>query len=232
MSSLRLLLSGLAAGFVATAVIGGLVVLGGPAPLPPIQVDAGGATATPAPASAAPATAVPATIAPAPTPTPLATPSAPASPSAAPATAFGVGSPAPTLRLPRVGGGIVDLASYRGRPIWIQFTATWCPSCRDDAAAMTIYGDRHRGAGLTVLAVDVREDEATVAAFAELAGTTYRIGLDLDGTAARRWGVVALPTHFFIDASGVVRGGATGSIPRDRLASLLREILPGETVEP
>ena len=48
------------------------------------------------------------------------------------AEAFGIGEPAPPLVLPRLGGGTVDLADYRGKPVWVNFMATWCPSCVDE----------------------------------------------------------------------------------------------------
>ena len=145
---------------------------------------------------------------------------------------FGIGGDAPGLALPQLGGGRVDLAALRGHPVWVVFTATWCPSCLDDATVMTSFGARYQSTGLVVLAVDVREDEATVAAFAANAAAAYPIALDLDGSASRRWGVLALPTHFFVDASGVVRAGGTGTVGRDELARSLAKILPGVDVTP
>ncbi len=177
--------------------------------------------------------------------TPLATPTgAPASGFASPSPGpsgsatgglFGVGLPAPALVVPQVGGGVIDLASLRGKPVWVNFMATWCPACVDEFPLMNGFAARYADAGLVVLAIDVREEEGLVAAFAERLGATFPLGLDLDGSAADRWkAAAALPVHFWIDAEGIVRDGALGGIGPDIMARGLQSILPGVdvTVEP
>jgi peroxiredoxin len=193
-----------------------LAVVAGPPPVP--AAPAG----SPSPIGAA-SPSIPAPLPPAPTP--------PAS-GPAPADAFGVGSRAPALELRTVGGGTISLAALAGRPVWIVFTATWCPSCREDAALMRSLALRYRSTGLVVAAVHVREDEASVAAFAGTLDPAYPLALDLDGAAARDWRVVALPSHRFVDATGTIRAGVVGSPGPVILAEALGEILPGIEVTP
>ena len=145
---------------------------------------------------------------------------------------FHVGQPAPPLSVPQVGGGTIDLANLRGKPVWINFMATWCPSCQDEFPLMSGFAARYASTGLVVIAVDVREDEGAVAAFAEQLGATFPLGLDTDGTAAGTWDAVALPVHFWIDAEGIVRDGALGGIGPDVMAAGLKTILPGVDVTP
>lgn len=160
-------------------------------------------------------------------------PGTPASPpDDSPSGAFHVGEPAPPLRVPQLGGGTVDLEVLRGHPVWIEFMATWCPSCRDEFPDMSGFAARYAGQGLVVVAVDVHEDEGAVAAFVNQLGPTFPIGLDTDGKAAAAWGAVGLPTHFFVDASGIVRDGAVGGIGPDIMAASLRTIMPGVNVTP
>ena len=176
---------------------------------------------------------------PAPSPVPGGSASAGASPratasagSSAGGAAFGVGEPAPPLDLPQVGGGTIALAELRGRPVWVNFMATWCPPCVDEFPLMNGFAARHAEDGLVVIAVDVREDEGTVAAFAERLDTAFPIGLDLEGAAQAEWGANALPVHFWIDADGIVREGALGGIGPDVMAEALRTIMPGVDVTP
>jgi thiol-disulfide isomerase/thioredoxin len=143
-----------------------------------------------------------------------------------------VGEPAPALVLPKVGGGTIDLASLRGKPIWINFMATWCPPCIDEMPLMAGFAARYEATGLVVIAVDVREDQAAVAAFAKQVGVTFAVGLDGDGAAQAAWGAVALPVHFWIDRDGIVRDGALGGLGPDVMATGLGSILPGVTVTP
>ncbi len=145
---------------------------------------------------------------------------------------FHVGQPAPALSVPRVGGGTIDLASLRGKPIWINFMATWCPSCQDEFPLMNGFASRYASTGLVVMAVDVREDEGAVSAFAKQLGATFPLGLDTTGDAARTWDAIALPVHFWVDAEGIVRDGALGGIGPDVMADGLKTILPGVDVTP
>ena len=187
-----------------------------------------------------------------PEPPPLATPSPPlaiatASPSAAATTPpsaspapsasvdagpFHIGQPAPALVVPQAGGGTIDLANLRGRPVWINFMATWCPPCQDEFPLMNGFAARYADTGLAVVAIDVKEEEGAVIAFAQSLNATFPLGLDTDGKAAETWDAIALPVHFWIDAEGIVRDGALGGIGPDVMATALERILPGVDVTP
>ncbi len=175
------------------------------------------ASSIPAPPSVVPGTAVPSAA------------------SAAPTLleqAFHIGEQAPALVVPRVGGGTIDLAALRGYPVWVNFMGTYCPPCRDEFPVMNGFAVRYGEVGLQVLAIDVREDEGTVAAFAKELNATFPIGLDIDGSAQRTWEAVVLPVHFWIDAEGIIRDGALGGIGPDIMADGLRKIMPGVDVTP
>jgi thiol-disulfide isomerase/thioredoxin len=148
------------------------------------------------------------------------------------AALFGVGRPAPALRLPQLGGGTLDLAALHGKPVWVNFMATWCPPCRDELPLMSGFAARYANSGLVVVAVDVKEDEGTVAPFMTSVNATLPVGLDGDGSAQATWRAAALPVHFWVDAQGIVRDGAFGGIGPDVMAEGLRTILPGVKVTP
>jgi thiol-disulfide isomerase/thioredoxin len=223
MSAARLSIpAGLVVGIaVAALVLGGIVVLA-PEPVP---------TATPVPSvgAASPSPSIPAPSSGAPS----ASPSGSVGPGSSPASgAFHVGEPAPALVVPQVGGGTIDLASLRGKPVWINFMATWCPSCQDEFPLMTGFAERYSKDGLVVIAVDVKEEEGAVAAFGQRLGATFPMGLDADGKAQDAWSAIALPVHFWIDKDGIVRDGALGGIGPDIMAAGLRSIMPGVDVQP
>ena len=145
---------------------------------------------------------------------------------------FHVGQPAPVLVVPQVGGGTIDLASLKGTPVWINFMQTTCPECIDEFPRMNSFQARYGDEGLVVIAIDVREDEGTVASFATRLGATFPIGLDGDGKAQQAWGVIAMPVHFWIDKEGIIRAGALGGIGADVMAESVAKILPDVTVTP
>ena len=233
----------IALGLVAGLVAGGVIVAGVIALAPAVPPVSPLITPSPA-ASAAPLTSGAPTGEPFASPTPVPAGSTPptATSSVPPAIetssapsqseAFGIGEPAPRLVLPLVGGGQLDLADYRGKPVWVNFMATWCPSCVDELPSMAGFAARYEDTGLVTLAVDAREDEAAVSAFFEDLGVDLPVGLDSDGTASAEWGAIALPVHYWIDADGIVRDGALGGIGPDGMARGLQTILPGVTVTP
>jgi thiol-disulfide isomerase/thioredoxin len=159
-------------------------------------------------------------------------PSGSASASASLAGVFHIGEAAPALDVPGLEGGAIDLTQLRGKPVWVNFMATWCPSCRDELPLMNGYSARYSGDGLVVLAVDVQEAPDLVKPYMTSLSVLFPVGLDSDGAAARRWGALALPVHFWIDAQGIVRHGALGGIGPDEMAIGLQSILPGVTIQP
>ena len=171
------------------------------------------------------------------TATAASTPTSSPAPSASVAASIGtsnfhVGQPAPALSVPQLGGGQIDLASLKGKPVWVNFMQTTCPPCVDEFPLMSGFAARYVDSGLVVVAIDVREDEGLVTAFVQSVNTRFPVGLDADGTSARAWDAAALPVHFWIDRDGIIRAGALGGIGADTMAKNLQTILPGVTVTP
>jgi thiol-disulfide isomerase/thioredoxin len=213
--------AGLLAGIAVAVVLIASVVAFAPEPVVP----------TPSPATVPSVTAGTPTAAPglaAPTIATTASPQA----SAVGGSSFHVGEPASPLVVPQVGGGTIDLAALRGKPVWVNFMATWCPPCQDEFPLMNGFAARYADDGLVILAIDVEEEEGTVAAFAQQLGATFPLGLDTDGRVAEAWGAIALPVHFWIDAEGIVRDGSLGGIGPDIMAAGLQSIMPGVDVRP
>jgi cytochrome c biogenesis protein CcmG, thiol:disulfide interchange protein DsbE len=213
------IIAGLLAGVITAAVlVAGVLTLapGPPTPsAPPIEPSL----------SASPSsTAIPTVESTAPSASAVASPGAP--------SAFHVGEVAPPLRVPQVGGGTIDLAGLRGQPVWVNFMATWCPPCQDEFPLMNGFAARYAADGLVVLAIDVEEEEGTVAAFAQSLSATFPLGLDATGEVAEAWDALALPVHFWIDADGVIRDGSLGGIGPDLMAQGLQSIMPGVDVRP
>lgn len=219
------ILAGLLTGVLAAVVVLGAIVALAPeraptatvAPVPSGSVGLGSPSPTPSPSVGA-----------------SGSPGSSASPAGSPGSGglFHVGEPAPALVVPQVGGGTIDLANLKGQPVWVNFMGTYCPPCVDEFPLMNGFAARYADDGLVVLAIDVKEDEGTVAAFAERLGSTFPLGLDTDGSAQTRWDAVVLPVHFWIDKDGIIRDGALGGIGPDIMARGLKTILPGVDVTP
>jgi thiol-disulfide isomerase/thioredoxin len=145
---------------------------------------------------------------------------------------FNIGQPAPALVVPQVGGGTIDLTVLKGQPVWINFMQTTSEPSREEFPLMNGFADRYSDQKLVVIAIDVREEEAAVLAFAQGLNSKFPLGLDTDGAAQRAWGAFGLPVHYWIDKEGVVQDGALGGIGPDIMARALGKILPGVEVTP
>jgi peroxiredoxin len=216
--------AGLAAGgLLALAIVAGVILFG-----PEIVV--------PAPSIAASSSPAPSVAEATPSAAPTASPELTAVPSGAPSgdevANFHIGEQAPDLVVPQVGGGTIDLSLLEGKPVWVNFMQTTCEECITEFPQMNGFAARYGEEGLVILAIDIREEEGTVAAFAQSLNATFPLGLDADGTAQRAWGAFALPIHYWVDAAGVVRDGALGGIGPDIMARGVQAIMPDIEVTP
>ena len=138
-----------------------------------------------------------------------------------------IGSAAPAFTAPRLDGTAVEIpGAQAGRPLVIRFWADWCKFCEGEMKAIEAVYQRHRAAGLEVVAVNAGQDRKTVADFMGKIGVTYPALLDEQSAVARRYGVVGLPTTFFVDGQGVVRGKVVGEADEATFERQVRALLP------
>ena len=124
-----------------------------------------------------------------------------------------IGRPAPSFTLTPVGGGPpVSLESLRGRPVVINFWATWCVPCFQEHPALQ-GAARAMGSDVQFLGVVYEDDEARVRSFLAERGQAYPSLLDDGARTAIAYGVAGVPETYFIDATG--RISAKYSLPLD-----------------
>jgi cytochrome c biogenesis protein CcmG, thiol:disulfide interchange protein DsbE len=112
------------------------------------------------------------------------------------------GTPAPRLRLAGLDGGRVDLAALRGRPVVVNFWASWCPPCARELPLLRKALAAHAGDRLAVVGVLVNDDPARARRFFRRAGGSWPVGVDAGGRAVAAWRAVGLPQSFFVRPDG------------------------------
>jgi cytochrome c biogenesis protein CcmG, thiol:disulfide interchange protein DsbE len=135
------------------------------------------------------------------------------------------GRPAPTLRLQALEGGQVDLAALRGRPVVVNFWATWCEPCIREFPLLRRAAADHRGDRLAVLGVLTGDRPDPARAFARRLGATWPMALDPAATTAAAWGAVGLPHTFFVHPDGTLSTHQLGELTQPTLDRQLARIL-------
>lgn len=112
------------------------------------------------------------------------------------------GQATPTLHLDDVEGKPWRLDALRGRPVLLNFWASWCEPCRAEMPSLELLAAHHEAQGLQVLAVNHRETDGAIRRFLGQTGLSLPILRDRDGAAAKAWGVRIFPTTIAIGRSG------------------------------
>ncbi len=123
----------------------------------------------------------------------------------------------------------VSLASFAGRPVVINFWASWCVPCRTEMpaleAAHIALADQ-----VAFVGVDHQDDHTSALEFIAFTGVTYESGFDPEGRVAAAYGLYGLPTTVLVSPDGIVLAEVTGAVTKDRLLALVHQHL-GITVD-
>ena len=133
---------------------------------------------------------------------------------------------APDFSLDLYDGGQIRLSDYRGQVVLINFWASWCPPCRDEAPDLqALYAD-YRAAGFTVLGVNMLESSpAKARAFMDEFEITYPNGEDTGQAVTKLYRVAGPPESFLIDRRGMVRQFYYGSVNYDMVSAAIEALL-------
>ena len=134
------------------------------------------------------------------------------------------GSPAPDFELPDVNGDTVRLSDFSGRPVILNFWATWCAPCRLEMPELERAQAEFGPDGPAVLTINQEESAEQVDAFFTEVGLTLPALLDADGDVGAAYGAFFLPTTVIIGPDGIVAAVHRGIINRDELDGYLGQI--------
>lgn len=134
-----------------------------------------------------------------------------------------IGKPAPTFALREVGTGrTVDLASLKGKPVVINFWATWCRPCYEEHPVLV--ANARRMPDVQFLGVVFQDTEEKILGFLRQRGSGYPTVVDDRGKTAIAYGVGGVPETYFLDANGVIRAKFNGPLSTDELQANLRKV--------
>jgi len=152
------------------------------------------------------------------------------------ALALGALLAAPALAVPREGdaappfkvgdakGGSLTSAAYRGKPLYLNFFASWCVPCNEEAPSVAaLYAKYHRR-GLAIVGVNELENASKALGFAHRYKWPFAIAVD-DGAMGGTLGVIGLPVHIFIDKNGKISTYRLGQMDPPDIEAAIRKII-------
>ena len=133
--------------------------------------------------------------------------------SSSPETQPASSNSAPDFQLDNLRGEAVSLAQFRGKPVLLNFWASWCGPCRQEMPFLQeIYENQElQDTGLVILAVNIGESPATAERFMEAGGFSFPVLLDIDNSVAGKYNVRGIPATFFIDKDGIIKDVNVGA---------------------
>jgi len=131
----------------------------------------------------------------------------------------------PEFSLALMGGGKLSRAEVQGKPVLVNFFASWCLPCREEMPAIEKLSKEYRGKEVVFFGVAVDDTETKMKEFVSRYGVTFPVGLDDGGAVQKAFGVYGLPTTFFIDRQGQVRYFHAGAVNEQLMRHELDKLL-------
>lgn len=145
-----------------------------------------------------------------------------------------IGKQAPAFRvnwiqgkreLPKAADQAFRLAHFVGHPIVLNFWASWCVSCRQEAKELEEFWQKYRDQGVYVVGIAIQDTQEAAKKFADYYGKTYILGLDTDGKASIDYGVTGVPETFMINGKGQIVHKEVGPVSVEILEEHLKKML-------
>jgi cytochrome c biogenesis protein CcmG/thiol:disulfide interchange protein DsbE len=132
-----------------------------------------------------------------------------------------------TYQLTDLDGRPVRLADLRGKAVWINFWASWCPPCQSETPVIRDLAERYADRGLVVIGISVQEtSQSDIQAYATRYQLGYTIAADLSGNIFRLYHPPGLPTQVFVGPEGAIRSVVLAPLSEADAVAQIEAILP------
>jgi len=144
----------------------------------------------------------------------------------APMAGGGAGRMAPPFSLRDISGNSISSTRFAGKPIVINFFATWCPPCRQEIPGFVEVYNKYRGNGFELVGISLDMDtKGNLPAFLTQNRVEYRILMGDMATARAYGGVSTIPTTFFVGKDGIIKNVHIGFLDKDTFEREVRKLL-------
>lgn len=128
------------------------------------------------------------------------------------------------FKLKDLSGKEVSLSDYKGKKVFLNFWASWCPPCKQEMPEMEKLYQETKDSDIVILAVNLGDDKATVDEFITNNKYNFKVLLDTDTTVAGNYGIVSIPTSYFIDKDGNIVNKHIGSMTIEDMKNYINNL--------
>jgi cytochrome c biogenesis protein CcmG/thiol:disulfide interchange protein DsbE len=140
-----------------------------------------------------------------------------------------IGHAAPDFTMPEVWNGApgqtIHLADFKGRPVVLNFWASWCDDCKLELPTLQAGYEKYRASGVVFIGLAFNDERENGLPFLKKYGVTYPAGRDTDGDIAVKYGVTNVPETVYIGRDGRVVNKTRGGLAPEQLETDLQQIL-------
>jgi cytochrome c biogenesis protein CcmG/thiol:disulfide interchange protein DsbE len=138
-----------------------------------------------------------------------------------------IGRPAPEFQVRLMDGREVKLEDFRGKVVFLNFWASWCPPCRAEARDLEASWQQHQDTDVVFLGINMQDKEDAAREFVREFGVTYPNGIDRGNRIAIGYGIWGIPETFFLDANGRITYKHIGALGTELIHAKLEEARQG-----
>jgi peroxiredoxin len=134
------------------------------------------------------------------------------------------GTKAIDFTLTSLDGKKVSLSDFRGKNVYLNFFATWCPPCKRELPDMEKLYREYKDKGLELVVVDLGEKQSTVKSFMESNNYSFSVLLDTDNKVAQTYNISSIPVSYFINKDGIITESKVGALEEDEMRKYIDQL--------
>ncbi len=128
------------------------------------------------------------------------------------------------FKLKDLDGKEMSLSDLKGKKVFLNFWATWCPPCKEEMPAMEQLYQETKDSDLVIVAIDIGESLSTVKSFVDSNEYNFKVLLDTDQSVAAQYNISAIPTSYFIDEEGNIISKNVGAMNINQMREYIKTL--------